>query len=296
MGLDFCDATPGPSNHSAERTHRACSVRGCAQQLPEECPTKMCESCRVRHREYAKIKRAKRRMEKAAVAGLTVGSDENSPSSSNPAEVRVLVYVLLSLSGLTQMGFQPNSSVHMAYTQQDWDRNIDPRLLSRSSELAGALIPKQTAPSANLSVHVHSQLPSTSQAQEQSRASPIHAKQGSLQGQPPGEPPELPSQSELDAQSLSTSVSNDPLDISGPAKWCSIKGCKNHLPTDDPYKMCQNCRTRYKGYGTTKRAKRKARSQVTSDEQSRRQAEDESRAQAGLPVSSRHTQSLVDSH
>lgn len=48
---------------------RHCSVRGCTAVLPTDYSLKMCEQCRGRHRIYATTKRAKRKMEKAALGG-----------------------------------------------------------------------------------------------------------------------------------------------------------------------------------------------------------------------------------
>jgi len=47
---------------------RTCSVRGCIKTIPSDSDNKMCETCRGRHRIYATTKRAKRKLEKAAVS------------------------------------------------------------------------------------------------------------------------------------------------------------------------------------------------------------------------------------
>ena len=72
---------------------RYCSVRGCTSVLPPNYGNKMCEVCRGRHRVYASTKRAKRKMEKAAL-GLQNGwiptEDDphpSEPSSSSPANL-----------------------------------------------------------------------------------------------------------------------------------------------------------------------------------------------------------------
>lgn len=70
---------------------RYCSVRGCTSVLPLNYGNKMCDMCRGRHRVYASTKRAKRKMEKAALGmqnGWTPGGEgaqdlEVSTSSSN---------------------------------------------------------------------------------------------------------------------------------------------------------------------------------------------------------------------
>lgn len=56
-------STPASDSSSIRR----CSVRGCSAVLPPNHAPKMCETCRGRHRIYASTKRAKRKLEKAAV-------------------------------------------------------------------------------------------------------------------------------------------------------------------------------------------------------------------------------------
>lgn len=56
---------------------RRCSVRGCLQPLPEGHQNKMCETCRGRHRIYASTKRAKRKLEKAAIANVAARNGAN---------------------------------------------------------------------------------------------------------------------------------------------------------------------------------------------------------------------------
>jgi hypothetical protein len=47
---------------------RQCSIRGCNKLLlPDSGNLRMCDTCRTRHRVYANTKRAKRKMEKAAL-------------------------------------------------------------------------------------------------------------------------------------------------------------------------------------------------------------------------------------
>ena len=56
-------------HQSATTLTKHCSVRGCTAALPPDYNLKMCEACRGRHRVYATTKRAKRKMEKAALGG-----------------------------------------------------------------------------------------------------------------------------------------------------------------------------------------------------------------------------------
>jgi hypothetical protein len=75
-----------------------------------------------------------------------------------------------------------------------------------------------------------------------------------------------------------------------PPRFCSVKGCKATVPGDYSYKMCESCRDRYRGYGTTKRAKWKhERAAANESLEKARQDEDKRRAEAGLPVSATHT-------
>lgn len=47
-----------------------CSVRACKRNIDPDSGTKMCEVCRGKHRIYATTKRARRKLEKAAVVGM----------------------------------------------------------------------------------------------------------------------------------------------------------------------------------------------------------------------------------
>ena len=79
------------------------------------------------------------------------------------------------------------------------------------------------------------------------------------------------------------SAEGDPSD--GPPRYCSVKGCKAVIPGSYEYKMCPSCRTRYRGYGITKRKKWKAERQAFEHEMGElRRAEDERRKANGLPV------------
>jgi hypothetical protein len=47
---------------------KQCSVKGCTETLTSDDTNKMCNGCRGRHRIYANTKRARRKLEKAAIA------------------------------------------------------------------------------------------------------------------------------------------------------------------------------------------------------------------------------------
>jgi hypothetical protein len=64
---------------------RQCSVRGCNIRVPVDAGTKMCETCRGRHRAYATTKRARRKMEKAAISLQAL--DGKLPSGENGVTV-----------------------------------------------------------------------------------------------------------------------------------------------------------------------------------------------------------------
>ena len=49
-------------------TLKQCSVKGCTETLTSDDTNKMCDGCRSRHRVYANTKRARRKLEKAAIA------------------------------------------------------------------------------------------------------------------------------------------------------------------------------------------------------------------------------------
>jgi hypothetical protein len=73
-----------------------------------------------------------------------------------------------------------------------------------------------------------------------------------------------------------------------PTRFCSVKGCKAVIPGSYDYKMCPSCRTRYRGYGITKRAKWKNEREAFEKEMTNlRATEDERRIANGDPVSSR---------
>jgi hypothetical protein len=51
---------------------KQCSVKGCTETLTSDDTNKMCDGCRSRHRVYANTKRARRKLEKAAIATAVV--------------------------------------------------------------------------------------------------------------------------------------------------------------------------------------------------------------------------------
>jgi hypothetical protein len=65
-----------PAEQSTNSPPNTCSVRGCKRKVTPDSGTKMCEVCRGRHRIYATTKRARRKLEKAAVVGMRRMSDQ----------------------------------------------------------------------------------------------------------------------------------------------------------------------------------------------------------------------------
>jgi len=79
------DASGFPNDdHGHSNDPKQCSVRGCAQLLPDGTNNKMCDVCRSRHRIYASTKRARRKLEKAAVA--------NAAAARNGGDTFMLIH------------------------------------------------------------------------------------------------------------------------------------------------------------------------------------------------------------
>ncbi|KAF5383235.1 hypothetical protein D9615_004919 [Tricholomella constricta] len=243
-------ASPAPRPDSGQRmdadvSPRTCSVRGCSQPLLPESTNKMCEACRGRHRVYASTKRARRKLEKAAVVGMRriddqlkpVPSAQNwpPPATTPPAApawddtaIDPRLFAETAASGAVAV------SMHLAFP---------PYALCSSSELAGAL----TLPT-----------PSDTQCQGVKGHEVARALIGDAEPHRP-----------------------DP-DLNPGTRPCSVKGCKALIESSYTFKMCPLCRTRYRIYGTTKRAKWKAEREAFDRELAGlRTKEDERRRVAG---------------
>ena len=70
------EVVPTPESSGEQKR---CTVRGCRLFIDANSTNKMCESCRGKHRIYASTKRAKRKLEKAAVSELV--PIEHAPES-----------------------------------------------------------------------------------------------------------------------------------------------------------------------------------------------------------------------
>ncbi|KDQ60402.1 hypothetical protein JAAARDRAFT_605406 [Jaapia argillacea MUCL 33604] len=255
---------------------RRCTVRGCVTMLPPNYKPKMCEACRGRHRVYATTKRARRKLEKAAVTGNGDASPvqqqqqtwERSGGSSESS---------VPLSG--HASTSPEQSTPYTYPPPTpWvpNDNIDPRLFTNtSSELAGALhLPTSSGSSEPRRSHYREHVTCTPQAPNPHPSPP----------KSPSLPPPNSHQHENDLE-----PEHDPDDQSPPShptivRYCSVKGCKATLPTSYFFKMCEPCRDRYRGYGNTKRAKwKRERIAMKFELEKIREKEDKRREESGLP-------------
>ncbi|KAG7093895.1 hypothetical protein E1B28_007533 [Marasmius oreades] len=248
----------------------------------------MCQSCREKHRRYATTKRAKRKLEKAALQGQTLiafeqisgssllsestterssspGSQSKSAtldvqSHSSPESATSTQTPSVTKPSYSKNSIQPPSTL-LPLPGTTWDiSNIDPRMFEAqpgSSELAGALtpLPRSTLP--------QSAMTSTPQFDFQT--------------------PTVLSASPEATQDPTDDTQSAGVSSSGTRRFCSIKGCKSILAGDYNYKMCNPCRDRYKNYGVTKRAKWKA-ERIAFDQEleNLKRVEDERRAKAGL--------------
>ncbi|KAK0473753.1 hypothetical protein IW261DRAFT_1503266 [Armillaria novae-zelandiae] len=270
---------------------RRCTVRGCGQMLDANSPNKMCESCRGKHRRYASTKRARRKLEKAAISGqtiipieqipgstawmpgnATVNEEDNHPDNQNiepmdpPAQTFTTAFASESLS-------QPGTS-------SSWDAStIDPRLFrsqsnSSSSELAGAL----TLP-APTKTNTHYKPPTN----EYSEGESLEPRTSYYRDPPPEPPPKKRKRRAPSVVLPEVPATNEDGTPSLPPRFCSVKGCKTIIAGSYAYKMCEPCRNRYRSYGITKRAKWKAeRAAFEQELETLREVEDERRKNAGL--------------
>jgi hypothetical protein len=274
----------------------------------------MCEACRGRHRVYASTKRARRKMEKAAVAGIRrmgeqLGNLGTGERGENPG-----VWTATAITAAVPSTTSTTASTATA----TWDDTaIDPRLFAESS--AGGMnhhlsifppTPYPTSSSSELAGALT--LPTSTTGASSSASSimrPLHPAAGKSTSQYSSS-----SSSDEDSDSESDSESEDqeerevsttlhpvsPEETSDPAenandfapdsdnpRFCSVKGCKLVIPSNYNFKMCPSCRTRYRTYGNTKRAKWKAEREAFDRELvGLRTKEDERRRKAGERVCS----------
>ncbi|KAH9835202.1 uncharacterized protein C8Q71DRAFT_108631 [Rhodofomes roseus] len=272
-------AQDSPPSHPAGPP-RYCTVKGCTVILLSDYLHKMCEACRGRHRVYAMTKRAKRKMEKAAL-----GSHGGQPVIWMPQDD--------AIEDEDDEGEAPQSSQSVEaeeraetaetfrFPPESWDHNaIDPTLFSQESALAGAL----TLPgSSNHSLRTRN----IARQQEALADAALNSPYAPLADNPTSM--NLQTGMQLPLASLSPAIFDRPSDgrdESAPPRICSIKGCKAHVPGNSFFKMCEPCRDRYRNYGITKRAKWKQEKEVAVAELQKVHGEEDDRpAEAGLSMS-----------
>lgn len=279
-----------PDHDSSDQAQRSsstryCSVRGCTSVLPLNYGNKMCDVCRGRHRIYASTKRAKRKMEKAAL-GLQHGwnpgdedAQDTGASSSSAANV---------LAGQETTTSEQAAQPFMYSGSTSWDTALDPRLFhpvaSSSSELAGALtLPPRAASRSRSPGHPH-----VSALHPSSRISPETGCPDASGSAPytPFQQPRVPTpqqqKGEISVQSISEVAAIQP-DGSLPPRFCSIKGCKTVMDGNSLFKMCDTCRSKYKTYGNTKRKKwKEEKAKAIAEMERQREEQNRIRAEQGL--------------
>ncbi|KZT10346.1 uncharacterized protein LAESUDRAFT_721683 [Laetiporus sulphureus 93-53] len=245
---------------------RYCSVRGCGNELIPGYTGKMCEVCRGRHRIYASTKRAKRKMEKAAMGAQNGQPVVWMPSDDNVEDNEPVV---------------EQTPASFVYASSTWDHSaIDPALFSSDSELANALLPVSPPRSKNpaqsgSSLHM-SAMTLSSNPQSSSSISSMPTPMADH----PVNTPHTPSSTGCRGSTSPPETEDSSL----PPRYCSIKGCKALVPGNSFFKMCEPCRDRYRNYGTTKRAKWKREKEIAVAELHKmREEEDRRRIEAGLP-------------
>ncbi|KAH9477548.1 hypothetical protein JR316_0009770 [Psilocybe cubensis] len=280
--MDASDAVYLPFSNDGHDPHNGpkhCSVRGCTQFVPDDSQHKMCDTCRGRHRIYASTKRARRKLEKAAITARNGQEplDDSNSGLSTPAVIEStwiadnMDIFPKELPNTTSQSttVDPSSSIPPSILSESWNQSIDPRLFSEDS-------------SRHLSIH------QTSSSSELANALTLPPPRPSIQAESVTDTNHLPAEgAENITENQSTPVANDatPQDsVEGLTRPCSVRGCKSSLPLAYQYKMCPHCRTRYRFYGNTKRAKWKTEREALDREMaSLRDAEDRRRELEGLP-------------
>ncbi|KAJ6523551.1 hypothetical protein B0H19DRAFT_1201310 [Mycena capillaripes] len=249
-----------------------CSVRGCSNPLEPPAPyalknNKMCAACREKHRGYASTKRARRRAEKTLVSKLTSTAVNIRDVSAAPPVNRELPVAQYTSGPVPWAAIDP-----ALYAQPS---------ASSSSTLAGALTlqpatktPATPAASSTLArPNEHADLLQSAPPYTESyRSTAPHTNVAApVTPQPAAEP----------------AATVEAIPQASGSRFCSVKGCKAIIleSTEEyPFKMCQPCRSRYRNYGITKRAKWKTEREAFQRElDGLRAKEDARRAANGLP-------------
>ncbi|KAJ7109820.1 hypothetical protein C8R44DRAFT_800634 [Mycena epipterygia] len=300
---DPSQANPPETNPDAPRE---CSVRGCLNLVEPPGPNalankKMCAACREKHRYYSSNKRQRRKAEKALVNRLSTGTqltagEEAEPAnwpneeSGGQADATTLAQYSPPVSTLsTSSAPQSQHPVHWSQPMIDPALYTQPSGPSSSSTLAGALTlqPPITATPNVSSWSTAAPSSSVFKGRDQEAPSTGYSQNdiGHNQSQTESTAPSI----DLSASGASdpTGAGTIPQPANGRPRFCSVKGCKAIILESMevyPYKMCQPCRTRYRDYGITKRAKWKAEREAYDKElEGLREKEDKRRADNGLP-------------
>ncbi|KZT70517.1 hypothetical protein DAEQUDRAFT_725449 [Daedalea quercina L-15889] len=260
---------------------RYCTVKGCAVILLPDYLHKMCEACRGRHRIYAMTKRAKRKMEKAALGSqggqpvVWMPPDDTVEGEGEEGDGREVS----QSSQPEESQRRPDTTDAYRYPPNSWDHGaIDPTLFSQESALAGALTLPGSSQQSMSAIGLRQDVSPALDASSGSASAPLANNLSSMN---------LQTGMQLPLTSLSPAIfgrPSDGQDESAPPRLCSIKGCKAFVAGNSFFKMCEPCRDRYRNYGITKRAKWKQEKQIAVAElQKGRDEEDQRRAEAGLP-------------
>ncbi|KAJ7492245.1 hypothetical protein FB451DRAFT_1217571 [Mycena latifolia] len=314
-GDNGTEAAPSETTESAPRE---CSVRGCLNPLEPPGPNaaankKMCAACREKHRAYASTKRARRKAEKTLVSkmsatapGTQLPDAEQAPWANQESSPSALGMTVTQYSSPISAASTPSVPQSQPLASVRWSHAIDPALYSQpsgsssSSTLAGALtLPASaSAPPNNFSSDPSADPPFSSSsfpARDADAGGSLNAQGvGHIQSQSQIESAALasPGRSGIDTSGSGAPASDGavgvaPQVLNGRPRFCSVKGCKAIILESMEaylYRMCKNCRTRYRQYGITKRAKWKAEREAYDKElDGLRAKEDIRRAANGLP-------------
>ncbi|EDR06701.1 uncharacterized protein LACBIDRAFT_299800 [Laccaria bicolor S238N-H82] len=207
----------------------------------------MCETCRGRHRVYASTKRARRKMEKAAVAGVVaararvgeVGGDEGDSGDVTA------VWMPLSVADQTEIHQGTQAQAGQQDQQaQGWDHAIDPRLFQVPGQ--GATVPPSSSTSSPLHPHLVTTtselanaltLPVTvssyagyAQREEERFQQPVASSTQEDQGTmptPASDDMQSPhSEDQPQGQEQEQHEEEEEDDPTVPTRRCSVKGCK----------------------------------------------------------------------
>ncbi|KAG6909118.1 hypothetical protein DXG01_001992 [Tephrocybe rancida] len=255
---------------NGEDGRRICSVRTCVKALPVDAKTKMCETCREKHRTYASTKRQRRKKEKQAVMNIVgaaiMGQTVPLPVAPTSAACNVANDTNANITTHDNTG-----AMEWAPNHASWDNSaIDPQLFAESSDTTNSLHfvrpPYASTSSSELAGALT--LPA-SEGREWDKGKEKEKPLGEVE-----EPNVYPYPYDMPDKDIKEED----------WKECTVRGCKAWIPITYAYKMCVPCRTRYRSYGNTKRRKWKA----------EREAQDKELLSATGATRDRLTESIED--